>query len=123
MTNNEQVVIMYVPCGGDEEAATIARALLREGLIACANIYASRSLYRWQGEVADETEYVLFAKTTASQADTAARLVEQLHSYDIPAIVTIRADSVNDAYAAWVAGELSNSTSLGLAPTGTGSEG
>jgi periplasmic divalent cation tolerance protein len=120
MTNNEQVVIMYIPCGSDDEAAAIARALLHEGLIACANIYASRSLYRWQGEVADETEYVLFAKTTASRASAAARLVEEVHSYEIPAIVTIRADSVNDAYAHWVISEVA--AGLALNSAGTGSE-
>src|SRR5437764_15352629 len=121
MTDNEQVVIMYIPCGSDDEAASIARALLRESLIACANIYPSRSLYRWQGEVADEMEYVLFAKTTASQTEAASRRAEELHSYEVPAIVTIRADRVNDAYARWVIGEVA--AGLPFSSAATGSEG
>jgi len=96
-----------VPCGSEEEAARIAALLIQEHLVACANIYASRSLYRWEGKVADQTEHVLWAKTTVARAAAATRRIEKLHSYDTPCILTLSPDRVNEAFAAWVRGEVS----------------
>ncbi len=121
MSQSEEVVILYVPCGSEEEAARITSVLIEEGLIACGNIYSSRSLYRWQGKVADEAEYVLFAKTTPARANNAVRRIEQLHSYEVPCIATLKPASVNKAYAQWVSGEVSRNEPL--AGTGARSEG
>lgn len=102
MSLDEKVVIMYVPCGTESEAARIAAILIEEHLIACANIYASRSIYKWEGELADETEYVMWAKTTSARSAAATRRSEELHSYNIPCILTLAPDSVNLAYESWV---------------------
>jgi periplasmic divalent cation tolerance protein len=98
---------LYVPCGSEEEAAALARELLSERLIACGNIYPSRSLYIWDGALADDTEYVLFAKTTIFRAATAALRIEELHSYEVPCVVTLAPAAANLAYSRWVAGQVS----------------
>ena len=107
MSGTEQLIILYVPCGSEEEAAHIALELISEGLIACGNVHASRSLYRWQDKIADETEFVLWAKTTRARAEAAARRIQELHSYEIPCILTISPEAVNSSYEKWVAGEVS----------------
>src|SRR5207245_1722187 len=103
-----EIALIYVPCGSEEDAARIARQLLNERLIACANIYASRSLYNWKGDLADETEHVLICKTANSRAKAAVKRIEQLHTYEIPCIIRLRPEQVNRAYAAWVLGEVEN---------------
>lgn len=50
---DDPLVMLYVPCGGETEAKELATRLLDERLIACANLYASLSLYRWHGETAE----------------------------------------------------------------------
>jgi len=107
VAQDQQLAILYVPCGSEEEAASIARALLAEGLIACGNIYPSRSLYMWEGELADATEYVLFAKTTSRRASSAAGRINEMHSYDVPCILTIVPAAANEVYSRWVAGQVS----------------
>ena len=108
MTSEAKLALLYVPCGSEEEAVAIAKALLGEGLIACANICESRSLYMWEGELADEREFVLFMKTTVRRIDRARQLINDLHSYEVPCILAIEPTSANDAYVHWVFGQLSS---------------
>jgi periplasmic divalent cation tolerance protein len=100
--NHNGLVILYVPCGSEAEAAEIARELLQRRLIACANIVASRSIYRWEGQISDGSEYLLLAKTTPTRAQAAARAAEELHSYDIPCVITLADASANPSYEKWV---------------------
>jgi periplasmic divalent cation tolerance protein len=102
MGKSGEVALLYVPCGSEEEARNIAATLVQEGLIACGNIVVSRSLYTWQDRLVDETEHILLCKTTQAAALSARSRIEQLHSYDIPCIISVDPASVNAAYARWV---------------------
>lgn len=98
--------MLYVPCGSEDEAARIARTLLSERLVACGNIYPSRSLYEWKGEVVDEEEFLLLLKTAPTRAVAAEKRVRELHTFELPCIVRIEPENVNYDYAAWVAGQI-----------------
>ncbi len=113
MDNAHDLILLYVPCGSEEEATGIARALLEERLIACANVYPSRSLYRWQGKVADEIEHVLICKTSKSRANAAEKRILDMHSYELPCVLQIQPAGVNHAYARWVVGEVSSTRGEG----------
>jgi periplasmic divalent cation tolerance protein len=122
MARDEQITIIYVPCGSEDEAVMIASTLLTERLIACANIHPSRSVYMWQSKLVNEIEYVLVAKTTRARSAAAVQRTGELHSYEIPCILTMQSDSVRADYARWVIGsvdsverevEVSASNSLG----------
>jgi periplasmic divalent cation tolerance protein len=104
---DDPLVMLYVPCGGETEAKQIAARLLDERLIACANIYASRSLYRWKGEVADEQEQVLVCKTLSSRLEAAVARTRELHSYEVPCILAVAPAQANAEFYRWVRGELS----------------
>lgn len=103
---DDPLVMLYVPCGGETEAKELATRLLDERLIACANLYASRSLYRWKGETADEQEHVLVCKTLSSRSEAAATRIQQLHSYDIPCILTVTPVRANNEFYRWACGEV-----------------
>ncbi len=102
MAQEVNVAILYVPCGSEEEAAGIATQLLVEGLIACGNIVQSRSLHLWEGSLADEKEHILLCKTTNQAKEAAQQRIEELHSYDVPCIISVGPASVNGAYSEWV---------------------
>jgi len=106
MPSATDIRILYVPCASEDAARDLAMSLLQRRLIACANIYSSRSIYRWKGRLSDETEHVVVAKTTAELAHDAAAAAEQLHAYDIPCVLVIEPASANVPYSAWVAGEV-----------------
>src|SRR5437762_356771 len=98
----EPMVLLYVPCGSAAEAGTLARALLDARLIACANLHSIRSLYHWQGEIVDEAEVVLLAKTTPARAPAAESLIAAQHSYSVPAILRLPVTQVNAPYLTWL---------------------
>lgn len=100
------ITLIYVPCGSVDEASKLAGTLLEERLIACANVHETRSIYRWKGEIANETEYVLTCKTTPSRAEEAARRIEALHSYKVPCVLRMQPAQANAAYAAWAEEEV-----------------
>ncbi|HEX8229582.1 MAG TPA: divalent-cation tolerance protein CutA [Chloroflexia bacterium] len=111
---NDPLVMLYVPCGSANEATSLVSLLLSQRLIACANIYASRSLYMWNGEVADEQEMVLVCKTLASRAVEAAGVIEQKHSYDVPCVLRVVPAEANVEYYRWVAAEVASSATQGV---------
>lgn len=106
MAQGDGLVMLYVPCGSEDEAMSLARSLIEKRLIACANVYESRSLYRWEGKLAEEREHVLICKTARSRAEAAQREIRQSHSYDVPCIIQIEPASVNHEYTKWVIGEV-----------------
>jgi periplasmic divalent cation tolerance protein len=106
VASNPDIRILYVPCGSEDDAKSLAMSLLERRLIACANIYPSRSIYRWKGSVVEEAEFVVVAKTTATLSSAASAAAEALHSYEIPCVIVLEPTAANLPYAAWVAGEV-----------------
>src|SRR5205085_12517724 len=102
----DSLVMLYIPCGSEDEAAGLARALLDRNLIACGNVVASRSIYKWNGEIVDGGEFLLVAKTTQAQAEAAAHAAEALHSYEVPCVIRLDVANVNRAYHLWVQGHV-----------------
>ncbi len=95
--------LVLVTAGTEEEAARIARALVEEGLAACANLVPRvRSIYRWQGEVQDEAESLLLIKTTAGRLEALSERVAALHSYDVPEVIALALDRGRESYLDWL---------------------
>jgi periplasmic divalent cation tolerance protein len=84
-----------------EAAADIAETLVGERLAACVNRLDCRSTYRWEGEIHEEPEVVLLAKTTAGRYGPLRERVLALHPHDVPCIERFDEDDVLDAFADW----------------------
>jgi len=99
-----EMVLLYIVCGGQAEAEAISRALLAERLTACANLHPISSLYCWQGETVSEGEVVLLAKTLRHPAllSLIEERVRALHSYAIPCIMQLPVAQVNADYLRWI---------------------
>ncbi|HYJ79455.1 MAG TPA: divalent-cation tolerance protein CutA, partial [Longimicrobiaceae bacterium] len=77
------VVLMTVPDAATGER--IARALVGERLIACANLVPGvTSVYRWEGEVRAEGEHLVVMKTRGALLDRLFARAAELHPYDVP---------------------------------------
>ena len=64
--------MIYVTASTRDEAMSIARTLVAERLVACANVLGeATSVYQWQGKVEEAQEIVLIAKTRRDLADRA----------------------------------------------------
>jgi len=98
-------IFIYITNPSKEEARKIAKYLLKKKLIACGNIFPINSLYWWEGEIADENEFVLIAKTMEANFEKVKNEVEKIHSYAVPCVIKIPVSS-NKKYFDWLRSEV-----------------
>jgi periplasmic divalent cation tolerance protein len=97
------VRVLWVTAPDAECGARIARILVEERLIACANLVPGvRSIYRWDGAVQEDQEVLLVIKTTADRCDAVAARVQALHPYDLPEVIVLPVEGGSDEYLDWV---------------------
>ncbi len=102
----QEVIVVYVTAGNEEEAVRIAKALVEERLVACANIIPNiRSLYRWKGDLCDEQEVLILLKSVKRHVARIIKRVQELHSYEVPEILSHTISEGNEAYMKWVEDE------------------
>ena len=104
----EEPVLLYLTCANNDEAKTIARTLIDERLIACANILGKMtSVYRWEGTVVEDEEIAVLLKTRRDMAARATERVKELHSYDLPCVVGLPIQGGNPDFIGWLNCEVS----------------
>jgi periplasmic divalent cation tolerance protein len=97
------VVSVYAIFADAEEAERIGRIVVEERLAACINILPGvRSVYRWKGEIESADEVAAILKTTPDASTALIARIAEMHSYDVPCIVTWPIDKVLGSYAEWV---------------------
>jgi periplasmic divalent cation tolerance protein len=95
--------LVYMTAANLEEARTIARALVESRLAACVNIIDNmNSVYRWEGEIHEDREVVIIAKTLNERVPELIRKVKSLHSYDCPCIAVIPIVGGNPDFLKWI---------------------
>jgi periplasmic divalent cation tolerance protein len=99
------VITVYLTCKDMKEAKLISAHLLEKKLIACANIFPITSMFRWEGKIKDEAEVALLCKTRKELFNEIIEEAKQLHSYDIPCIVSWPWHGGDDEYRKWVEDE------------------
>lgn len=99
----QTICIVYSMFANRDEALSVARTLLDERLIACANLLGGiESLYRWEGTLQQENELMLLVKTSAAQRETVIARIKSLHPYELPCIVSMHADGGFIPFLQWV---------------------
>jgi periplasmic divalent cation tolerance protein len=97
------MLMVFSTFASEEEAVRVVRTLVEERLIACGNLLpGARSLYRWQGRVADEREVVALMKTRKQDWTALISRLHDLHSYDTPECVAVRIAAGAPKYMAWL---------------------
>ena len=100
--------VVLTTVASEDEAVTFVRALLDRRLIACGTLMpGARSLYRWQGKIADEREVVLLLKTRSARVEALQEAFRELHPYKVPELLVLSVDSGLDKYIEWINGETS----------------
>ena len=90
--------------GTEEQALDIAHHLVESHLAACVNILPGvKSVFRWKGEVQQEGEFLLMAKTVPGNFDRVRAVMQELNAYELPEILSFPADHSDPAFANWVA--------------------
>ena len=94
--------IIYITTRNVGEAKKISVHLLKKKLIACSNMFPIESMYYEDGEIQENMEMVIIAKTIDSNFSKIEKEVKSMHSYDIPAIFSWKIDKVTKKYDNWI---------------------
>jgi periplasmic divalent cation tolerance protein len=96
--------LMLTTVSSRDEANTIATELVSRHLAACVNILGPiASVYRWQGEVERSDEFLLLIKSTESQTLPIQETLRELHSYQIPELISLSIEAGLESYLDWIA--------------------
>jgi len=95
--------IVLTTVGLHERAEELARRLVERRLAACVNIVGPiRSIYRWQGKVENDQEYLLILKTSGERAAELEATFAELHPYELPERVELAIEGGSAAYLSWL---------------------
>lgn len=96
-------VVVLVTASSTREAERIAKKLVEEKLIACANIAtAVRSIYEWKGSLCEEGEVLMVMKSVRSRLPELIQRVQKLHTYEVPEILALPVLAGSQSYLDWV---------------------
>jgi len=94
---------LHVTMPDKERAASLARALVDEGLAACVNIVPGvQSIYQWEGRLQEDEEVLCLIKTRPAVFDRARARILELHPYEVPEILAFAVDNGSPAYLDWL---------------------
>jgi len=109
-----QMIVIYVTCESEEEAEKIANDLLKRKLAACVNIIPDiGSMYFWPPQTTQvdrSEECVLLLKTFEEHFDEIEEEIQRVHSYDVPAIFSLKIDQVSHSFLGWMKEQLKSSS-------------
>lgn len=106
MTDALQVV---TTTASQEEAQTIAQALVSRRLAACVQVVGPiASTYHWQGKVETSQEWLCLIKTQRSHYGALEQAIGELHSYEVPEILALGVVAGSRGYLDWLGGELND---------------
>jgi periplasmic divalent cation tolerance protein len=99
----KKYIIVLVTTTNKQEAENIVQQLLKEHLIACANIVGPvSSFFRWSNEIEKAEEYLVFMKSRENIFEKLTKKVKKLHSYEVPEIVALPIVEGSKAYLGWL---------------------
>ncbi len=96
-------IVVLMTAGSEGEAKKISRILVERGLAACVNIIPGvRSIFRWEGNITEEQEFLLLAKTAKQAFDQLTLAVKANHSYRVPEVIALPIQHASEEYLTWI---------------------
>jgi periplasmic divalent cation tolerance protein len=96
-------IVVFMTAGSVGEARRIADHLVEKRLAACVQVLPEiESVYRWKGELQNEKEVLILAKTCREQFEELEKSVRAIHSYETPEIVAVPVAAGSSPYLAWL---------------------
>lgn len=99
-----RAIVVLTTVGTEEQAYLIAREIVARRQAACVNIMPGvRSIYRWKGKICKDGELLLIIKTLESEFEGVSETIRELHSYELPEILSFNAAKGEKNFLAWIA--------------------
>jgi periplasmic divalent cation tolerance protein len=102
-----EILTVLCTCPDTATAKSLAAGLVGQGLAACVNITPEiRSIYRWRGEIHDDAEVLLIAKTSRLAYGSLESWLVEHHPYDVPEVLALPVHAGAAEYLDWVLNEV-----------------
>lgn len=96
--------IVLVTAPDLKTARALAKATLKERLVACANLIPRiESHYWWQGKIESSMEVLILFKTRTLDLAALEKLIVAKHPYDTPEFLVLSLSAGNRKYLDWLA--------------------
>ena len=96
------MISVSITCKDSGEAKRIAKRLLGKRLIACANMFPVKSMFKWKGKFVNKKEVAMLCKAGKSDFKAIEAEVKRLHSYEAPCIVAFDWVLSSREFSEWV---------------------
>lgn len=102
-----RAIVVVTTVGTEEQAYLIAREIVARRQAACVNILPGiRSIYRWKGKICKDGELLLLIKTLEGEFEAVAATLRELHSYELPEILSFDVSHGERGFLDWIAGNV-----------------
>jgi len=109
-----RAIVVVTTVGTEEQAYLIAREIVARRQAACVNILPGvRSIYRWKGKICKDGELMLLAKTLEGEFEGVAATIRELHSYELPEILSFNVAEGEQGFLDWIAGSVDKDADFG----------
>jgi periplasmic divalent cation tolerance protein len=96
-------IVVVTTVGTEEQANLLAQELVARRHSCCVNILpVQRSIYRWQGKICSDSEYMLIVKTMDEEYQAVEAAIGELHSYDLPEILAFSVRHGESSFLSWI---------------------
>ena len=101
--------VVLVTVSSTSEAKSIAHHVLEERLAACVNLVPNiSSISWWEGKIEECRETLMIMKTRQDKLDELISSIKQLHSYNIPEIISVPLGKSSEDYLRWIDTSMTN---------------
>lgn len=94
---------MLCTCPSMGVAEQVAGQIVDKQLAACVNIIPGvKSVYRWEGKIAQDDEIMLMIKATSACFETLCEAIREIHPYELPEVIGVSIEHGHEAYLNWI---------------------
>ena len=98
-----KAIVVVTTVGTEEQANLIAEELVVRMNASCVNILPiHRSVYRWQGKVCEDSEFLLVIKSADEKYEAVEKTIQELHEYELPEILAFNIARGEMGFLQWI---------------------
>tara|TARA_B100001250_G_scaffold224443_1_gene192482 strand:- start:582 stop:896 length:315 start_codon:yes stop_codon:yes gene_type:complete len=97
-----KIIIIITTTNSKHIAESISNKLVDGNISPCVQISSPQnSIYKWKNKIEISEEYMIYVKILKKNRDIAKKIILELHNYEIPELLEVQGDILNDSYSNW----------------------
>ena len=96
------MILIFVSFESKKDAEKVANSLIDKKIAACVSLIPVKNFYSWKGKKIAPDEIEAIIKTKDNMFDLVKSEIKTLLAYEIPQIISVKAEKANDLYLKWL---------------------